>query len=346
MVAVGNMTEWFDYGVYAYTAVHLGEVFFPGDDPTASTLGSLLVFAVSFLVRPLGGLVWGPLVTSSAGSGCSPPRSSSWRAPPSASASSPGTRPSECSRPPGSSCCGWSRASPRAASTVAPRPSRPSTHPTTGGGDSAASWSSARSGPRWCSSPSWSSGRTRWPTGAGDCRSSSPRRSGWSGSACGHGSRTPPSSGRPRPRGRSTGTYLESELGLSSRASLVLIIVGQVAMTAVIPFAGAWSDRVGRKTLWWISIVGLFVLAIPLFTLMGTGFAAGGRRVRRARAAVRAAARHRLGHVPRDVPDPRPLRRVRHRVQPVHVGLRRHGARREPGARQRERGTSWYPPTT
>ncbi len=112
MVAVGNMTEWFDYGVYAYTAVHLGEVFFPGDDPTASTLGSLLVFAVSFLVRPLGGLVWGPLVTSSAGSGCSPPRSSSWRAPPSASASSPGTRPSGCSRPPGSCCCGWSRASP------------------------------------------------------------------------------------------------------------------------------------------------------------------------------------------------------------------------------------------
>jgi MHS family proline/betaine transporter-like MFS transporter len=67
-------------------------------------------------------------------------------------------------------------------------------------------------------------------------------------------------------------TYLESEIGLSSRASLVLIIIGQTAMMLVIPFSGALSDRVGRKTMWWISITGLFVLAIPLFKLMGTGF--------------------------------------------------------------------------
>ena len=59
--AIGNATEWFDYGVYAYTAVYIGQAFFPSDDPTASTLGSLLVFAVSFLIRPVGGLVWGPL---------------------------------------------------------------------------------------------------------------------------------------------------------------------------------------------------------------------------------------------------------------------------------------------
>ena len=59
--AIGNATEWFDYGVYAYAAVYIGQAFFPSDDPTASTLGSLLVFAVSFLIRPLGGLFWGPL---------------------------------------------------------------------------------------------------------------------------------------------------------------------------------------------------------------------------------------------------------------------------------------------
>ncbi len=59
--AIGNMTEWFDYGVYAYTAIYIGEAFFPSDNPTASTLGSLLVFAVSFLIRPIGGMVWGPL---------------------------------------------------------------------------------------------------------------------------------------------------------------------------------------------------------------------------------------------------------------------------------------------
>lgn len=56
--ALGNATEWFDYGVYAYVAVEIGENFFPGE---YSTLGSLLVFAVSFVLRPLGGIVWGPL---------------------------------------------------------------------------------------------------------------------------------------------------------------------------------------------------------------------------------------------------------------------------------------------
>src|ERR1044072_5565074 len=59
--AIGNMTEWFDYGVYAYTATYIGSAFFPSENPTASTLGSLLVFAVSFLIRPIGGMVWGPL---------------------------------------------------------------------------------------------------------------------------------------------------------------------------------------------------------------------------------------------------------------------------------------------
>jgi MHS family proline/betaine transporter-like MFS transporter len=68
-------------------------------------------------------------------------------------------------------------------------------------------------------------------------------------------------------------TYLEGEIGLSSRASLILIIIGQTAMMLVVPFSGALSDRVGRKTMWWISIIGLFVLAIPLFQLMGAGFA-------------------------------------------------------------------------
>ncbi|MPZ86020.1 MAG: hypothetical protein GEV28_38880 [Actinophytocola sp.] len=64
--AIGNMTEWFDYGVYAYTAVFIGEAFFPSEDKTASTLGSLLVFAVAFLIRPVGGMIWGRWVTGSA----------------------------------------------------------------------------------------------------------------------------------------------------------------------------------------------------------------------------------------------------------------------------------------
>src|SRR5918992_5149401 len=59
--AMGNTVEWFDYGVHAYVAVHIGQAFFPSDDPAASALSSLAVFAISFLIRPLGGLVWGPL---------------------------------------------------------------------------------------------------------------------------------------------------------------------------------------------------------------------------------------------------------------------------------------------
>jgi MHS family proline/betaine transporter-like MFS transporter len=56
--AIGNATEWYDYGVYSYVAIEIGKNFFPG---SYSTAASLLVFAVSFVLRPLGGLVWGPL---------------------------------------------------------------------------------------------------------------------------------------------------------------------------------------------------------------------------------------------------------------------------------------------
>ncbi|WP_019925956.1 MFS transporter [Nocardia sp. BMG111209] len=55
---MGNATEWYDYGVYAATATYLTDAFFPGH---LGTLGTLLGFAVSFLLRPLGGMVWGPL---------------------------------------------------------------------------------------------------------------------------------------------------------------------------------------------------------------------------------------------------------------------------------------------
>ncbi|MFI9505275.1 MFS transporter [Nocardia sp. NPDC052566] len=55
---MGNATEWFDYGVYAATATYLTDAFFPGE---LGTLGTMLGFAVSFVLRPLGGMVWGPL---------------------------------------------------------------------------------------------------------------------------------------------------------------------------------------------------------------------------------------------------------------------------------------------
>jgi MFS family permease len=58
--AIGNATEWFDYGIYAYGVTYISAAIFPGDTQSA-TLLALMTFAVSFLVRPLGGLVWGPL---------------------------------------------------------------------------------------------------------------------------------------------------------------------------------------------------------------------------------------------------------------------------------------------
>ena len=58
--AIGNATEWFDYGIYAYGVSYISAAIFPGDAANA-TLLALMTFAVSFLVRPLGGFVWGPL---------------------------------------------------------------------------------------------------------------------------------------------------------------------------------------------------------------------------------------------------------------------------------------------
>jgi MHS family proline/betaine transporter-like MFS transporter len=58
--AIGNATEWFDYGIYAYGVSYIAESIFPGNAASA-TLLAFMTFAVSFLVRPVGGLVWGPL---------------------------------------------------------------------------------------------------------------------------------------------------------------------------------------------------------------------------------------------------------------------------------------------
>ncbi|MFF3512868.1 MFS transporter [Streptomyces sp. NPDC002573] len=59
--ALGNAMEWFDFGVYSYIAVTLGKVFFPSGNATAQLLSTFGAFAAAFLVRPLGGMVFGPL---------------------------------------------------------------------------------------------------------------------------------------------------------------------------------------------------------------------------------------------------------------------------------------------
>ncbi|MET9494102.1 glycine betaine/L-proline transporter ProP [Streptomyces sp. NPDC006552] len=59
--ALGNTMEWFDFGVYAYLAGTIGKVFFPSSSPGAQVVSTFATFAAAFLVRPLGGLVFGPL---------------------------------------------------------------------------------------------------------------------------------------------------------------------------------------------------------------------------------------------------------------------------------------------
>jgi MHS family proline/betaine transporter-like MFS transporter len=60
--AIGNVTEWYDFGVYAYIApVALVHVFFSGMPENVGTIVAAGVFAVSFLIRPLGGFIFGPL---------------------------------------------------------------------------------------------------------------------------------------------------------------------------------------------------------------------------------------------------------------------------------------------
>ncbi len=56
---LGNFIEWFDYGSYSYFAAIIGAQFFPADDPIVTTMNAFAVFALSFLVRPIGALFWG-----------------------------------------------------------------------------------------------------------------------------------------------------------------------------------------------------------------------------------------------------------------------------------------------
>ncbi|MBB1157830.1 MULTISPECIES: MFS transporter [Amycolatopsis] len=59
--AVGNITEWFDFGVYGYLSTTIEAQFFPPGNPALAQLATFATFAVAFLVRPLGGLFFGPL---------------------------------------------------------------------------------------------------------------------------------------------------------------------------------------------------------------------------------------------------------------------------------------------
>lgn len=59
--AVGTFVEWYDFLVYGLTAPIFAAQFFDGTNPTAALLGTFAIFAVGFVIRPLGGIVFGYL---------------------------------------------------------------------------------------------------------------------------------------------------------------------------------------------------------------------------------------------------------------------------------------------
>jgi MHS family alpha-ketoglutarate permease-like MFS transporter len=55
----GNLVEWFDFYIYAFGAIYFAPAFFPKSDPTAQLLNTAGVFAAGFLMRPVGGWLFG-----------------------------------------------------------------------------------------------------------------------------------------------------------------------------------------------------------------------------------------------------------------------------------------------
>src|SRR6195952_796509 len=55
----GNLVEWFDFYVYSFTAIYFASEFFPKADQTVQYLQTAAVFAIGFLMRPIGGWLFG-----------------------------------------------------------------------------------------------------------------------------------------------------------------------------------------------------------------------------------------------------------------------------------------------
>jgi MHS family proline/betaine transporter-like MFS transporter len=319
--AIGNATEWFDYGIYAFGVTYISAALFPGSAPEA-TLFALGTFAVSFLIRPLGGLVWGPLgdqfgrrsvlaltiVLISAATFCI------------------GLIPSY------DAIGGWAPALLILLRMIQGF--------STGGEYGGAATFMAEYAPDdrrgfcgsflevgtlggfslgallmlGCSLALGEAAMHDWgwrlpflvaaPLGlVGVYLRSRLAETPVFREAAARGEQPTRTSGELRilfagylrPLLALGGmvvalnvvnytllsympTYLQQRMGLSADAALVVPVVGMLFMMALLPFAGALSDRVGRKPLWWGSLIGLFVLAVPIFHLMALsalGAAAG-----------------------------------------------------------------------
>jgi MHS family alpha-ketoglutarate permease-like MFS transporter len=62
--SVGNLVEWYDWYAYAAFSIYFAKHFFPNSNPTAQLLNTAGIFAVGFLMRPLGGWLFGNIADS------------------------------------------------------------------------------------------------------------------------------------------------------------------------------------------------------------------------------------------------------------------------------------------
>src|ERR1700756_4784292 len=56
---IGNVLEWYDFGVYGYLVPTISQLFFPSGDPLVSVLLTFAVFGVGFVMRPVGSVLFG-----------------------------------------------------------------------------------------------------------------------------------------------------------------------------------------------------------------------------------------------------------------------------------------------
>src|SRR6478672_5782005 len=57
--SIGNLVEWYDFYAYTAFALYFANSFFPGSDPVLQQLNAAVLFAIGFVMRPIGGWVFG-----------------------------------------------------------------------------------------------------------------------------------------------------------------------------------------------------------------------------------------------------------------------------------------------
>src|SRR5580765_4150125 len=59
--SIGNLVEWYDFYSYTAFSLYFANSFFPGNDPVLQQLNAAVLFAIGFVMRPIGGLLFGHL---------------------------------------------------------------------------------------------------------------------------------------------------------------------------------------------------------------------------------------------------------------------------------------------